>query len=219
MGFGSFILSTLKSQIEDLKGITRNKLPELRKAASQGKNVFPQLEKLEKLITTTEKTLDTASKTIDTATKTAEGIQTAAKIQKQVSDKSQAASALVPPVAIAASVANDLSQVLQSQVAETKQELNAGKDVMFPMVRDTLDSMKKGIQDVKETSNKSQEARGQKPLQDPATGKSDDPALLADEDELDMDKIWDEAEFEEIEDVEDVYYEVEQITPVAGVRG
>ena len=79
MGFGSFILSTLKSQIEDLKGITRNKLPELRKAASQGKNVFPQLEKLEKLITTTEKTLDTASKTIDTATKTAEGIQTAAK--------------------------------------------------------------------------------------------------------------------------------------------
>ena len=34
-----------------------------------------------------------------------------------------------------------------------------------------------------------------------------------------MDNIWDEAEFEEIEDVQDVYYEVEQITPVAGVRG
>ena len=33
-----------------------------------------------------------------------------------------------------------------------------------------------------------------------------------------MDNIWDEAEFEEIEDVEDVYYEVEQITPPSGSK-
>ena len=119
MGFGAGILSTLKSQISDLKNITSNKLPELKKAASQGKDVFPQLEKLEKLITTTEKTLDVASKTIDVANKSAQGIETAAKVQKQVSDKSQAASALVPPVAVAASVASDLSDVLKSQVAES----------------------------------------------------------------------------------------------------
>ena len=36
---------------------------------------------------------------------------------------------------------------------------------------------------------------------------------------LDLDKLWDEAEWEEITDVIDVYYEVEQVTPVAGVRG
>ena len=56
MGFGASILSTLKGQISDLKNITSNKLPELKKLASQGKDVFPQLEKLDKLITTTEKT-------------------------------------------------------------------------------------------------------------------------------------------------------------------
>ena len=55
MGFGAQILSTLKGQIEDLKGITSDKIPKLKKAASQGKDVFPQLEKLEKLLTTTEK--------------------------------------------------------------------------------------------------------------------------------------------------------------------
>ena len=37
--------------------------------------------------------------------------------------------------------------------------------------------------------------------------------------ELDLDRLWEEAVWEEIEDVVDVYYEVEQITPVAGVRG
>ena len=75
MGFGAGILSTLKSQISDLKNITSNKLPELKKAASQGKDVFPQLEKLEKMITTTEKTLDVASKTIDVANKSAQEVE------------------------------------------------------------------------------------------------------------------------------------------------
>ena len=37
--------------------------------------------------------------------------------------------------------------------------------------------------------------------------------------DLDLDRLWEEAVREEIEDVVDVYYEVEQITPVAGVRG
>ena len=37
--------------------------------------------------------------------------------------------------------------------------------------------------------------------------------------DLDLDKLLEEAVWEEIEDVVDVYYEVEQITPVAGVRG
>ena len=36
---------------------------------------------------------------------------------------------------------------------------------------------------------------------------------------LDLDTIWEEAVWEEIEDVIDVYYEVEQIIAVAGVRG
>ncbi len=36
---------------------------------------------------------------------------------------------------------------------------------------------------------------------------------------LDLDNLWDNYEWEEIEEVTDVYYEVEQITPVAGVRG
>ena len=36
---------------------------------------------------------------------------------------------------------------------------------------------------------------------------------------LDLDTIWEEAVWEEIEDVIDVYYEVEKVTPVAGVRG
>ena len=49
-------------------------------------------------------------------------------------------------------------------------------------------------------------------------------ALLSQESEddtlaLDLDAIWEEAVWEEIEDVIDVYYEVEQITAVAGVRG
>ena len=219
MGFGAQILSTLKGQIEDLKGITSDKIPKLKKAASQGKDVFPQLEKLEKLITTTEKTIDSAAKTIRTAEKTAEGIQTAAKIQKQVSDKSQAASALVPPVAIAATVANDLSDVLKSQVAETKQELGAGKDVMIPMVGDALDSIKKGIQDVKKTSDEAQIARGKKPLESSEELSEEDKETERLIEEGDLDALWDTTEFEEIEDTEDVYFEVEQITPVAGVRG
>ena len=37
--------------------------------------------------------------------------------------------------------------------------------------------------------------------------------------DLDLDRLWEEAVWVEIEDVVDVYYEVEQITPVAGVRG
>jgi len=36
---------------------------------------------------------------------------------------------------------------------------------------------------------------------------------------LDLDALWENTVWEEIEDVVDVYYEVEQITPVAGVRG
>ena len=49
-------------------------------------------------------------------------------------------------------------------------------------------------------------------------------ALLSQESEddtlaLDLDAIWEEAVWEEIEDVIDVYYEVEKVTPVAGVRG
>ena len=49
-------------------------------------------------------------------------------------------------------------------------------------------------------------------------------ALLSQESEddtlaLDLDAIWEEAVWEEIEDVIDVYYEVEKITAVAGVRG
>ena len=36
---------------------------------------------------------------------------------------------------------------------------------------------------------------------------------------LDLNTIWEEAVWEEIEDVIDVYYEVEQVTAVAGVRG
>ena len=37
--------------------------------------------------------------------------------------------------------------------------------------------------------------------------------------DLDLDNLWDNYEWEEIQEVTDVYYEVEQITPVAGVRG
>ena len=36
---------------------------------------------------------------------------------------------------------------------------------------------------------------------------------------LDLDALWENTVWEEIEDVVDVYYEVEQITAVAGVRG
>lgn len=36
---------------------------------------------------------------------------------------------------------------------------------------------------------------------------------------LDLDKMWDEVEWEEITEVIDVRYEVEYVTPVAGVRG
>ncbi len=38
-------------------------------------------------------------------------------------------------------------------------------------------------------------------------------------DELDFESMWDDVEWEEIENVEDAEYEVEKITPVAGVRG
>ncbi len=37
--------------------------------------------------------------------------------------------------------------------------------------------------------------------------------------ELDLDRLWEEVVWEEITEITDVYYEVEQITPVAGVRG
>ena len=36
---------------------------------------------------------------------------------------------------------------------------------------------------------------------------------------LDLDALWENTVWEEIEDVVDVYYEVEQVTPKAGVRG
>ena len=34
---------------------------------------------------------------------------------------------------------------------------------------------------------------------------------------LDLDNLWDNYEWEEIQEVTDVYYEVEQITPATGV--
>jgi len=37
--------------------------------------------------------------------------------------------------------------------------------------------------------------------------------------ELDMDTIWEQAVWEEIEDIIEIVYEVEQVTAVAGVRG
>jgi len=37
--------------------------------------------------------------------------------------------------------------------------------------------------------------------------------------ELDLDAMWENTVWNEIEDVVDVYYEVEKVTPVAGVRG
>ena len=37
--------------------------------------------------------------------------------------------------------------------------------------------------------------------------------------ELDLDAMWENTVWLEIEDVVDVYYEVERVTPVAGVRG
>tara|TARA_Y100001938_G_scaffold55403_1_gene77234 strand:+ start:30 stop:401 length:372 start_codon:yes stop_codon:yes gene_type:complete len=37
--------------------------------------------------------------------------------------------------------------------------------------------------------------------------------------ELDLDAMWENTIWIEIEDVVDVYYEVERVTPVAGVRG
>jgi hypothetical protein len=36
---------------------------------------------------------------------------------------------------------------------------------------------------------------------------------------LDLDAMWDEVVWEEIQEVTEVYYEVEQVTAVAGVRG
>ena len=36
---------------------------------------------------------------------------------------------------------------------------------------------------------------------------------------LDLDALWENTVWEEIQDVTDVYYEVEQVTPVAGLRG
>ena len=36
---------------------------------------------------------------------------------------------------------------------------------------------------------------------------------------FDLDALWEEVVWEEITEITDVYYEVEQITPVAGVRG
>jgi len=38
-------------------------------------------------------------------------------------------------------------------------------------------------------------------------------------DDLDAESMWEDVEWNEVENVEDVYYEVEKITPVAGVRG
>ena len=37
--------------------------------------------------------------------------------------------------------------------------------------------------------------------------------------ELDLDAMWENTVWNEIQDVVDVYYEVEKVTPVAGVRG
>ena len=45
--------------------------------------------------------------------------------------------------------------------------------------------------------------------------ESDDSLAL----ELDLDAMWENTVWEEIQEVTDVYYEVEKVTPVAGVRG
>ena len=43
--------------------------------------------------------------------------------------------------------------------------------------------------------------------------------LWAQDDELDLDAMWDNTVWNEIEDVADAGYEVEKVTAVAGVRG
>ena len=48
------------------------------------------------------------------------------------------------------------------------------------------------------------------------TQEPDDDSLAL---ELDLDAMWENTVWEEIQDVTDVYYEVEKVTPVAGVRG
>jgi len=49
---------------------------------------------------------------------------------------------------------------------------------------------------------------------------STQPSYSQDEvDELDLDAMWENTVWNEIEDVVDVYYEVEKVTAVAGVRG
>ena len=48
------------------------------------------------------------------------------------------------------------------------------------------------------------------------TQEPDDDSLAL---ELDLDAMWENTVWEEIQDVTDVGYEVEKITPVAGVRG
>ena len=48
------------------------------------------------------------------------------------------------------------------------------------------------------------------------TQEPDDDSLAL---ELDLDAMWENTVWEEIQEVTDVYYEVEKVTPVAGVRG
>ncbi len=43
--------------------------------------------------------------------------------------------------------------------------------------------------------------------------------LLSQDEELDLDAMWENTVWEEIQDVTSVEYEVEKVTPVAGVRG
>ena len=43
--------------------------------------------------------------------------------------------------------------------------------------------------------------------------------LFSQDEELDLDAMWENTVWEEIQDVTDEYYEVEKITAVAGVRG
>tara|TARA_R100000664_G_C2756040_1_gene143840 strand:+ start:1978 stop:3282 length:1305 start_codon:yes stop_codon:yes gene_type:complete len=52
-----------------------------------------------------------------------------------------------------------------------------------------------------------------------ADGSDNSISNTGNESDLDAESMWDNVEWDEVENVEDVYYEVEKITPVAGVRG
>ena len=67
----------------------------------------------------------------------------------------------------------------------------------------------------KEFAIKAEKRKREKAIQD----SIDTQEALAEIDNLDLDAMWENTVWEEIQDVTDVYGEVETITPVAGVRG